>query len=459
MLDSLLIPDIEEALRDGTASELGDLFRVLHPSETVEVLAPLKAEDLRAVLTALEPQLAAEIFRELPRHSQASAARHLNTDELLGLVGRLYPDDRVDFLKSLPRKRYLEILPGLTQEERDDIQRLAAYPEGSTGSVMTTRYVTLPRDSTVSQALSILRREADRQETIYDSYVVDEEGRLRGRVSLRDLTVADPGDPLDTVLDERVVSVRANENREETIFKMSRYDLQTIPVVNARGVLVGIVTHDDALDVLEQERTEDLERLMAISGPHREESYIHTSIWDHFRHRVFWLVALAAIDLVSGAILQSFQSTLTHLIVLAFYMPMLADTGGNTGSQSSTVVVRALALKEITYKDALRVLGKELAVSLLLALVLGFLAFLRVTFFTSPAYVPQGITVWDIGLAIALALAVQVSSATVIGAALPLGASLLGADPALIASPALTTIVDIMGLAINFGTARLVLGI
>lgn len=255
--------------------------------------------------------------------------------------------------------------------------------------------------------------------------------------------------PMDCTAFEALEHLRREAPRQESIYHF----------VDAAGAMVGIVTHDDAMDVIEEERTEDMERFMAISGRRHDEAYLHTSVWSHFRRRVLWLVILAGLGLVSGAVLQSFQSTLMNLMILAFYMPMLADTGGNTGSQAATVVVRALALKEIDFKDALRILVKEFGVSLLLALVLGVLAFARVVFFTSAGQVPAGMSLPAIAMAIALALSVQVVSSTIIGAALPLAASKLGADPALVASPALTTIVDITGLAIYFSTARFILGI
>jgi len=260
-------------------------------------------------------------------------------------------------------------------------------------------------------------------------------------------------------MDDQVVSVQAEADQEEATYKFSRYDLVALPVVDGNGNLVGIITHDDALDVIEQERTEDMERFMAISGKHEDTGYLQTSIWTHFSHRVIWLIILAMLGLVSGAILQSFESTLMNLMILAFYMPMLADTGGNTGSQSATVVVRALALKEINPKDILKVIWKEARVGLLLALVLGGLAFVRVFFTSSGASIPDSMNIANIGFAIGIPLGIQVLSATIIGALLPLIAAALGLDPALVASPALTTIVDITGLFIYFSTARFILGI
>jgi magnesium transporter len=240
---------------------------------------------------------------------------------------------------------------------------------------------------------------------------------------------------------------------------MARYDLVALPVVDEDGLLLGSITHDDALDVIEEERTADMERFMAIVGKPDDTTYLKTSIWSHFKKRIGWLVILAVLGLISGGILQRYESTLMSLMILAFYMPMLIDTGGNTGSQSATVIVRSLALKEISPKHAFKVVWKELQIALLLSLVLGGLAFVRVVFATSPGAVPEAMSLMKVGFSIAIALALQVLSATILGALLPLGAAALKLDPALVASPALTTIVDITGLFIYFGTVTLILGL
>jgi magnesium transporter len=235
--------------------------------------------------------------------------------------------------------------------------------------------------------------------------------------------------------------------------------LVALPVVDEDGLLLGSITHDDALDVIEEERTADMERFMAIVGKPDDAAYLKTSIWSHFKKRIGWLVILAVLGLVSGGILQRYESTLMSLMILAFYMPMLIDTGGNTGSQSATVIVRSLALKEISPKHALKVVWKELQIAILLSIVLGGLAFIRVVFATSPAAIPEAMSLMKVGFSISIALALQVLSATILGALLPLGAAALKLDPALVASPALTTIVDITGLFIYFGTVTLILGL
>jgi magnesium transporter len=452
-------PEIKDALQDGNLQDLIMQLNESHPADAADILGRMEPAKAVEALDMLEAEIRADIFCELPSAFQTELAELLDSEGLATLVVALSPDDRVDLLKSLPDERVADAMSSLDKTDQDEAKRLAAYPEGSSGSIMTTEYISLPVGLNAEQAMSRIRKEAPDKESIYNSYIIDRRGRPLGVVNLRDLILAEPDALLQDIMDDQVATVGADEDREESIYKLTRYALVDLPVVDSKGKMLGIVTHDDAMLALERERTEDMERFMAISGTHDDSAYLRIPVWTHFKHRLPWLVILAAFGLVSGAILQGFEDTLMNLMILAFYMPMLADTGGNTGSQAATVVVRALALKEIDYTDAFRVLWKELKVALMLSLVLGILALLRVLVFTSASQLPFGVAMMDIGLVIALALSIQVLSATVIGAALPLIAARLGADPALVASPALTTAVDITGLLIYFGTAKLLLGV
>ncbi|MDR3073636.1 MAG: magnesium transporter, partial [Deltaproteobacteria bacterium] len=282
---------------------------------------------------------------------------------------------------------------------------------------------------------------------------------LLGFVSLRDLILAKPSALLEDCMHTEVIFASVDEDQEHAARKIQKYDLIALPVLTGDGVLAGIITHDDAMDVISQEHQEDLEKFMAIKGGHESGAYLRTSSWVHFKNRAYWVVVLALLGLVSGLIIHGFEDALTSMIILALYMPMVADTGGNTGSQSATLVVRALALGEISSKDALKVLFKELKVSVLLALTLAALSFAKVKFLSAGADIPLGVSLDKIACTIALALGIQVITATLIGAALPIGAAKMRLDPAVVASPALTTIVDITGLLIYFGTAKILLGL
>lgn len=459
MLDQLIAPDIKNLIEEGKLSDVSPFFEERHPTETAEILSGLSETEINQVLALLDPQYAADVFCELPNSLQTELASQLDRKALARLVMRLSPDDRVDLLKSLPEEQFDELLPILAKREREEIKKLASYPEDTVGSIMTTDYIALHANLSVRQALERIRLEGSAKESVYTIFVVDEKRTLLGFAGLADLILANPNLKLTEIMDDQAVAVNAEDDREEAVYSISRYDLVALPVVDSNGILVGIVTHDDAIDVIEQERTEDMERFMAISGKHEDSGYLRTSVFSHFKHRIPWLVVLSVMGLLSGAILQSFEATLTNLMILAFYMPMLADTGGNTGSQSATMVVRALALKEIEPSDVFKVIWREIRVGLLLALILGSLAFLRVIFTSPGAQIPAYLGVINIGTAIGLALALQVISATIIGALLPIGAAAIKLDPALVASPALTTVVDITGLLIYFGTATALLGL
>lgn len=458
MLD-LATVKLDSFLKEAQPAELQAFFREAHPADIAEALTALQADAAYLHLAGLDQELAAEIFCELPVAFQSEIADSMSSSALASLAENLSPDDRVDMIKALPDERRIEVLALLESEDREAVNRLAAWPEGSVGSIMTTEFVALPARCTAAQAMVHLRKEAANKEAVYNSYVVNSRQQPLGVVNLRDLILAKPESRLRDIMDDQVFTVAATAETEEATHRLGRYALVELPVVDERGAMIGLVSHDDAMLSLEREHTEDMERFMAITGEHDDRSYLRTPVGIHARHRLWWLVILAGFGFLSGAILQSFESTLMSLMILAFYMPMLADTGGNTGSQAATVVVRALALKQLVPADAGKVLWKEFRVAVLLCLVLALFAFGRIWFFTDAASLPAGISVFRVAFAISLALALQVVSATVFGALLPMLAAAAKLDPALVASPALTTIVDITGLLLYFGIARTMLGV
>ena len=438
---------------------LNQFNRNVHPAEAAARLADMSASEIRQALLTFNPRERAEVFSHLEIDAQVNLAAELKRVELASLVSDMPPDDRVDLLKRIPEEQRENLLPAIAQAEREDIRRLFSYKEGTAGSVMTSEYATLSPELTVQEAIAKLRREAPDKETIYYAYVVDETRKLLGFISLKELILASPNTRVSRIMHRNVIFAKAEDDQEQAARIIQKYDFLALPVVNADNALVGIITHDDAMDIITQEQTEDLEKLMAIGGSHEAGAYLRTSSWVHFKNRAFWVISLAAMGLVSGAIIHGYESTLMNFIILALYMPMLADAGGNTGSQAATVVVRALALKEIIFRDIFRVLFKELKISIMLAIVLGILAWGKVMFLSRGADIPTGFSLPLIGLAIATALGLQVVTATLIGALLPIGASKLKLDPAVVASPALTTAVDITGLVIYFSTIKMILGI
>jgi len=459
MQDPLLNPELREYITSNNIEALKAFAKKTPPAMAAEYLDAFAPSEIWRVIRSVKPAIGAEIFTFLNDDVQMEIAATIKRDEIARLLTEMSADDRVDLLKNIPEERRQFIMPALAKAEREDIRRLSAYEEGTAGSVMTSDYATIFPSFTVSQAIDRLRLEAPDKETIYYAYVVDETRKLIGFVSLKDLILARPNARISNIMHTEVISVHVGEDQETAARLIQKYDLIALPVINGGDVLVGIITHDDAIDIITQEHTEDMEKFMAIGGSHEGAVYMKTSVWGHFKNRAPWVVALAILGLVSGFIVQSFEGLLVQFTVLAAFMPMLADTGGNTGSQSATLVVRALALKEITTKDILRILSREFRVAMLLAILLGIIAFVRVIYLSGGSSIPDSSSLTRIGFAISLALAMQVVTSTLVGALLPLGAAKMKWDPAVVASPALTTIVDITGLLIYFTTAKLLLGI
>jgi len=459
MKNPLLAPELRAYIEKKETKKLKEFCENTSPVVIADFLSAISPKEVVKVLSLLSPSVRAEVFSHLDLDIQAELAEILPRRDMARILSDMPHDDRVDLVKKLPEDRRESILPAIAQAEREDIRRLAAYPEGSAGAVMTSDYAALPPDITATEAIKRLRREAPDKETVYYAYVVDENRKLIGFVSLKDLILAKPNARVRDIMSENVIFARVTDDQEDAARTIQKYDLIALPVINGEDALVGIITHDDAFDIITQEQTEDVEKMMAITGDHEAGVYLHTSAWTHLKNRIGWIIALALLGIVSGYIVQNFESMLVQFAILASFMPMLADTGGNTGSQSATLVIRALALKEISGKDFFRVLWKELCVSLPLGLVLAVLAWLRVALFAGDNDVPPGFSTTRLGIAVAVALGLQVISATLIGAILPLFAERFDLDPAVVASPALTTVVDITGLMIFFMTAKIILGI
>ncbi len=457
MKNPLIAPEIRNLLSTGDQQTLNEFLSSIHPAEAAGIISSLSYTEVWQVLSCLPADLRAEIFSHLDEDLQVELMTILPRADVASLLSDMPHDDRADLFKKLSPEKQEAVLPALAQAEREDIRRLASYKEGTAGSVMTSDYATLSPDLTAAEAIDRLRKEAPDKETIYYAYVVDENRKLIGFVSLKDLILAPPARRIRDIMHEDVIYAKVDDDQESAARKIQKYDLIALPVINDQGALVGIITHDDALDIITQEQTEDMEKLMAIAGSHEAGTYMKTTPWEHFKNRAGWIMVLAVLGLVSGYIVQNFESVLMRFAIFASFMPMLADTGGNTGSQSATLVVRALALGEITPRDTLRVLWREFLVALPLAVLLAVFAVFRVTFVQASG--ADHFMLWKIAGAVACALGLQVISATLIGALLPLAAARLKYDPAVVASPALTTIVDITGLLIFFTTAKAVLGL
>lgn len=435
------------------------------------VLKKLQGVEIAEVLKNLEKEARLQVFQELDLRTQGYVLEHFSLEliyeiyeafekkRFAQILAHTSSDVRADFYRNLPKEEQLELLPYFSKKIRQDIIHLSTYEPETAGGIMITDFATIEEDMKVSEALKKIREDNPSNKMIYYIYVVDEDMKMLGFVTIKDLIIADPKDKISDLVKRDFVFATVDEDRESVARKIEKYNLLAIPVLNHRGQIAGIITHDDALDVIRAEHTEDLEKFMGIVPVDKEFDYLNTPSWKHFLKRVVWVTSLAAVGIVSGIIIHRFEKALEKLIILAIYMPMVADTGGNTGSQAATVVVRALALGQITVKEWFKVIFKEAKIALLLALVLGFLSFLKVVFLSWETEIPEEFSLFSVALAIAIALSLQVITATIIGAALPLIVKKLGGDPAVAASPAITTVVDITGMLIYFGTAVFLLGI
>lgn len=427
--------------------------------EVAEVLDPLEEGTILEALEFFNPESQSKILSHFNIRRQLSFFQKISKSRFAPLFENMASDDRCDLFQHMSQKEQAAILPYLSKEAREDVVKLSAYPPETAGGIMSTDFATIMATMSVESAMAKVRRDSPSKKMIYYIYVVDHRMKMVGFISLKDLIMASPNQLISEILHEQFVSTHLDEDREVVAKKIEDYDLLAIPVLNNAGQLVGIVTQDDAIEVIRAEHTEDMEKFMGIMTENSEHDYMQASSIEHFRKRVVWIVSLAAVGIISGMIIHRFESTLEALIILALYMPMVADTGGNSGSQAATVIVRALALGQIRPKQWLKIVFKEFKISSMLAVCLGVLAFLKVLFLSWETSLPVEYTLTQLAFVISLALSLQVVSATCIGASLPLVVKRFGGDPAVAASPAITTIVDITGLLIYFTVTITSLGI
>ncbi len=421
----------------------------LYPTDAADFLETLPPDELPVVFRLLKKDTAAEIFAELEYDPQTRLISTLSDRELGQLCGELYTDDVVDLLEELPAGVVNRILKNIPPENRSLINRFLAYPEGSAGSVMTSEYATLHAGMTVTEAVHHIRKTGYDKETVYSLFVTDNQRRLVGTLELRDLLFGDPDAPVSTISDADAAFVLTTDSRGHVADVIAKYDLLSVPVVDSERRLVGIVTVDDALDVVRGESAEDIEKMAAITPTDRP--YSRTGVGETFRKRIPWLLLLMISATFTGAIISHYEEALGAYVVLTSFIPMLMDTGGNAGGQASVTVIRGLSLGEIVPRDALSILLKEVRVALLCGPVLAIVAAAKVLLIDRAGAVVAAV--------VALTMFFSVLTAKSVGSMLPLLARRLGLDPAVMASPFITTIVDAVSLMIYFRIATALLGI
>lgn len=422
------------------------LLRPMNPVDVAGIISEFPAPERALLFRLLDKDHAVEVFEYLPVEDQQALLESFKTEQVRHIVENMSPDDRADLLDELPAKVAKRLLSLLTPEERQATLLLMGYKEDTAGGIMTPEYIDLKSSYTAAEALERIRRVGLDKETIYYCYVKDEQRRLQGIVSLRQLVLADPTTRVADLMEREVIYAMTDEDQEEVARKMQKYDLLALPVVDREHRLVGIVTHDDILDILQEEATEDIYRLGAVQVP--EQNYFKTGIVTLARNRVGWLLLLLVANTVTGSLILRQSQLLESVIALTAFIPLLIGSGGNIGSQTSTVFVRGLALQEVTRRNALTLILREVSTGLLLGCLLA-------TLVTAWAYWLQG-NGW-VALTVGLSLVAISTFATLAGSVWPLVFHKFGLDPALISAPLITTLVDILGVFIYLQVARLIL--
>lgn len=431
---------------------LRDILITMNPSDVAGLFSGLEEKQIPLLFRLLPKEQAAETFVEMEPDAQALLIRGFSDNELKEVVSELYVDDAADLVEEMPANVVKRILSQADPEMRSSINQILRYPENSAGSIMTTEYVSLRPEMTVEEAILRIRRQGVDKETIYTCYVTAKDRTLMGLVTVKDLLLAEDDDtPIQELMITNLISVTTQTDQEEVARMFSKYNFLALPVVDGENRMVGIVTFDDAMDVMEDEATEDME-IMAAMTP-SEKSYLKSSPFDLFKHRIPWLLLLMVSATFTGMIITSFEDALSMLPVLTAFIPMLMDTGGNCGSQSSVTVIRALSLDELKFRDVFTVMWKEFRTAILCGMALSVVCFAKVLLVDRLLMGNTSVSLLVAGV-VCLTLGVTVVIAKFVGCSLPLLAKRLGFDPAVMASPFITTIVDALSLLVYFLFAK-----
>ena len=449
MLNTLYLPELREMLATGNAEGLRDFCEAIHPARAAEFMAGLTSDEAWQVLQHTEMEHRVDIFSYFGKDRQFEILESHEIGEVAEMVAELPPDDRVDLLQEIDPQRLTDLLERLPVEERRDFQRLSQYPEGTAGAVMTTEIAKLSESLTIREALNEIGRQIEEYETIYYLYIVDDEDHLRGLVSARQLLAGmkQPETPLYQIMDTDLVTVDALEDQEDVANKVAKMDLLAIPVVDNQHKMLGIITHDDVIDVVREEATEDAHRIGAVDP--LDASYLRTSILTLTWKRGIWLAILFFFALLTALAIREYEDQIEKWVWLALFIPLVISSGGNSGSQSATLIITALSRGHITLRDWLKVVLRELIMGLLLGAGLATMGYVASMFF-----VPESVEWLNATMfVVPITLLLVVVCGTLTGSVLPLLFEKLGWDPAMMSTPFVAGIVDIIGILIYFNVA------
>lgn len=446
-----LVETIKVLLDDKKFSTLRDILITMKPFDIAAVFENLQDEKMPILFRILPKELAAETFVEMDDETQEFLIHGFSDSELKEVVDELFVDDAVDLIEEMPANVVKRILRQADKDMRKQINELLKYPEDSAGSIMTTEFIVLRPDMTAEMAIKRIRRTGVDKETIYTCYVTDANNKLIGITTVKDLLLAEDDELVKSIMEENVISVTTLADQEQVAQMFSNYNFLALPVVDNENRLVGIVTIDDAIDVIQEEATEDIEKMAAVLPS--DKPYMKTSVFGLYKKRAPWLLILMLSATFTSAIISSFEAVLANVLILSSFIPMITGSGGNAGSQASVSVIRALSLGEIHFKSIFLVLWKEFRVSILCGITLAAANFVKLLLFDLNGQE----NAFMIALVISLTLVGTIIMAKLVGSSLPLLASEVGFDPAVMANPLISTVCDSLSLLIYFGVAKLIL--
>ncbi len=444
-----MLKEILELLENKEYIKLKKIINEINDVDLAEILGELDKSDLVRVFRLIGKDKAVDVFAELDVDIASTLLNLLGDKEAVSLIDEMPADDATDILEEMPANLVDKILKGVSAETRKDINRLLKYEDSSAGSIMTVEYAELKSELTVSEAIEVLRNEIEEYETVDICFVVDPKRKIIGKISLKDLLFSSKKSKIIDICDKELHYVDTATDQEEVANIFQKYDLNVLPVVDSEKRLVGIITIDDVVDVIESEATEDMKKMAAIIPI--DKPYDKMGIFETFKARIPWLLLLMVSATFTGKIIQGFESQLASQAILTAFIPMLMDTGGNAGGQSSVSIIRALSLNDIEFKDIFKVAFKEVRVAILCSVVLALCNFIKMITIDGVSNM--------IALTVCLTLILTIIIAKTIGCMLPMVAKRLGFDPAVMASPFITTIVDACSLVIYFSLATLILGL
>ncbi|MEG1104810.1 MAG: magnesium transporter [Oscillospiraceae bacterium] len=434
-------------LEEKKFKSIHDVLSKYNPVDLATLLAELDDENLVLAFRMIEKEKAAEVFSYMENDVRQSMINTFTNQEVKSLLDAMSADDAVDFLEDMPANVVTRLLENISKETRADINHLLQYSEDSAGSIMTVEFIELSPQMAVHEALDKIRTIGIDSETVYTCYMV-EKHKLLGIVTAKDLLINSPDTKISTLATEDIITVKTSDDREYAANLFRKYGLIAIPVVDSEGCIVGIITFDDAMDVLTEETTEDIHKMAAIAAS--DEAYLKTSVFKHARNRILWLLILMFSATLTGAVITRYESAFAVIPLLVSFIPMLMDTGGNAGSQSSTLIIRGLAVDELHFSDTLRILWKEFRVALIVSVALAAANGMRILIMYHDA---------KLALVVAISLLATVIAAKLVGCMLPILAKKCHVDPAIMASPLITTIVDTFSIIIYFNVATVVFGL